>query len=230
MARHRERSKRGSLQRNASVTKIAEPRIVIEPRNLVQGLAVAALLAGCAAQAPAIPRPPPDLVRRYAPPGPPGDPWGPFIRPAAAEFGVPEPLIYAVMRAESRGCQWLNGHPMQALTGEAGLMQIPLPVYAMIRRHIDVGPDPYLPRDNIRAGAYSLSLMIRQFGLPDALAAYQFGPTELAAARAAGGEPPPATQAYQREVWADYQDRVARRARGDDWRGPDQVVCLWPGH
>ncbi len=198
--------------------------------RLCRFVAVGVALSGCAPRVPPVPRPDPDLVRRYAPPGPLGDPWGPFIRDSAAEFGVPAPLIYAVMRAESRGCQWLNGHPMRALSGEVGLMQIPPVIYDMIRKRVPVGPDPYLPRDNIRAGAYSLSVMIGLFGLPDGLAAYQFGPTELAAVRAAGGEAPEATQNYEREVWADYQDRVARRARGAEWTGPEQIVCSWPGH
>ena len=186
------------------------------------------LPAACAA--PALPRPAPELVQRYAPPGPRDDPWGPFVRPAAAEFAVPEPLVYAVMMAESRGCQWLNGHPMRALSGEAGLMQIPPAIYAMIRSRIGGGADPYLPRDNIRAGAYSLSVMMRQFGLPDGLAAYQLGPTELAATRAAGHEPPAATREYQRRVWADYLRRVERRDAGRRWADPDQVVCSWAGH
>ena len=169
-------------------------------------------------------------MARYASPGPRNDPWGPFVRESAAEYGVAEELIHAVIRAESQGCQWLNGHPMRALSGEIGLMQIPPSIYTLIRGRIHVGPDPYLPRDNIRAGAYSLSLMIRQFGLPDGLSAYQFGPTELAAARAAGRQAPPATQHYQQEVWADYQDRVKRRARGATWTGPERTVCEWAGH
>ena len=188
-----------------------------------------AVLAGCTA-APVTSRPARELVQRYAPPGSGDDPWGPFVQAASVEFHVPEELIHAVIRAESRGCQWLNGHPMRSLTGEIGLMQIPPVIYEMIRKRIAVGPDGYLPRDNIRAGAYSLSVMIRQFGLPDGLSAYQFGPTELAAARAAGLGAPPATQAYQREVWADYQDRVSRRARGQSWTGPTQIVCSWAGH
>ncbi len=184
-----------------------------------------ALLAACAA-----PRPPSGLVQRYAPPGPRDDPWGPFVRASAAEFSVPEPLLYAVMMAESRGCEWLNGHPMRALTGEAGLMQIPPSVYELIRSRIGGGADPYLPQDNIRAGAYSLSVMARQFGWQDGLAAYQFGPTELAAARAAGRMPPPATQDYERRVWADYLRRVDQRSKGHRWTDPDHVVCSWPGH
>ncbi len=143
---------------------------------------------------------------------------------------MPEPLVYAVMMAESRGCQWLNGHPMRSLAGEIGLMQIPPPIYALIRHRIGGGADPYLPRDNIRAGTYSLSVMARQFGLQDGLAAYQFGPTELAAARVAGRGPPAATQDYERRVWADYLDRVERRSRGRHWTDPDHIVCVWPGH
>ena len=197
--------------------------------RIVVGIALA-LLAGCAAPTATTPSPNAALAQRYAPPGPRDDPWGPFVRASAAEFSVPEPLIYAVMMAESRGCQWLNGHPMRALSGEIGLMQIPPSVYDMIRERIGGGPDPYLPRDNIRAGAYSLSVMAAQFGWQDGLAAYQFGPTELAAARAAGQAPPQATQDYETRVWADYLSRIQRRSRGRRWTDPDHIVCVWPGH
>ena len=188
------------------------------------------LLAACASTAPGAPSPRAELVHRYAPPGPRDDPWGPLVRAASAEFAVPEPYIYAVMWAESRGCQWLNGHPMRSLAGEVGLMQIPPSIYELIRSRIDVGPDPYLPSDNIRAGAYSLSIMAAQFGLKDGLAAYQFGPTELARSRAAGQLPPAVTQDYERRVWADYLDREDRRKRGRRWTDPDHVVCTWAGH
>src|SRR5579859_1326762 len=43
--------------------------------------------------------------RYYAPPGPPADPWGPYIREAAARFQVPEQWVRAVMRQESGGQQ-----------------------------------------------------------------------------------------------------------------------------
>ena len=187
-------------------------------------------LACCAPATEALHHQPAELVQRYAPPGPPGDPWGPFIRPAAAEFGVAEPIIYAVMWAESRGCQWLNGHPMRALSGEIGLMQIPPSIYVWISKRIGTGADPYLPRDNIRAGVYSLSLMRDQFGWPDGLAAYQFGPTELRAAWAQGKAPPPETVDYQQRVWADAQRRMTLRSEGNRWAGPDRIVCQWPGH
>ena len=193
-------------------------------------LVVALAPACCAPSTGGLPHQPSEVVRRYAPPGPPGDPWGPFIRPASAEFGVAEPLVYAVMWAESRGCQWLNGHPMRALSGEIGLMQIPPSIYIWISRRIGTGTDPYLPRDNIRAGVYSLSLMRDQFGWPDGLAAYQFGPTELRAAWGQGKAPPQATLEYQRRVWIDALHRTELRNQGRRWTGPDQVICTWPGH
>lgn len=185
-------------------------------------------LAGCAR--PLVVQPPdPAQLRAYAPPGLPGDPWGPFVRDAAAEYGVAEPILYAVMWAESRGCQWLNGRVITSVRGEAGLMQIPPSIYAMIRRHVAIGPDPWLPRDNIRAAAWTLGGLIRRYGLPDALAAYEYGPTELDRDRAAGRALPADTQAYRQRVWADAQARAARRAAGRRWTDPDRVVCVWAG-
>ena len=179
-----------------------------------------------------MPPPAPELVRAYAPPGTRGDPWGPFVREASRESGVTEPVLYAVMWAESRGCQWLNGKPMTAKTGEAGLMQVPPTIYQRFRREsrLPIGRDPWMPRDNIRFAAWSLSRYIRTYGLPSALAAYQFGPTELDAARRAGRPLPEATETYQREVWSDAQARMERRAAGRRWTDPDRIVCTWNGH
>ena len=175
--------------------------------------------------------PDPALVRAYAPPGPKGDPWGPFVREAARESGVAEPVLYAVMWAESRGCQWLNGKLMTGRTGEAGLMQVRPSIYERLRRQtrLPVGADPWMPRDNIRFAAWTLSGYIRQYGLPTALAAYEYGPTEVDAARRAGRALPPTTVTYQRDVWADAQARAARRDTGARWTDPDRIVCTWNG-
>ena len=191
-------------------------------------MAAIALLVACSAIAP--PRDP-ALVQAYAAPGGPGDPWGPFIHEAAAESGVPEPVLYAVMWAESRGCQWLNGRPMQSRTGEAGLMQVPPAIYERFRleSRLPLGRDPWLPRDNIRFAAWSLSRFIRHYGLPRALVAYVYGPTELDAARAAGRPLPKTAVDYERDVWADAQARASRRASGRRWTDPDRVVCEWDG-
>ena len=193
-------------------------------------LALAPGLSGCT-PAPSLPQADPALLRAYAPPGPPGDPWGPFIREASAESGVAQPVLYAVMWAESRGCQWLNGRPMQSRTGEAGLMQVPPSIYARFRQQtrLPIGTDPWLPRDNIRFAAWSLSRFIHRYGLPHALAAYVYGPTELDAAEAAGRPLPPTTVTYERGVWADAQSRAARQAAGRRWTDPDRTVCTWGG-
>lgn len=195
---------------------------------LLRASCLALLLAACSAE-PARPHVDPALVRAYAPPGPAGDPWGPIVRDASAESGVPEPLLYAVMWAESRGCQWLNGKPMYGEHGEAGLMQVPPSVYAMIRRHVPIGPDPWVPRDNVRAAAWSLSQFIARYGLPDALAAYEYGPTELDRDRRVGRPLPAETQRYARDVWADARSRAARRASGRRWTDPDRIVCTLAG-
>ena len=39
----------------------------------------------------------------YRPPGPPGDPWGPYISAASQRFDVPASWIRNVMRVESGG-------------------------------------------------------------------------------------------------------------------------------
>ena len=174
----------------------------------------------------------PVMDRAYTPPGKPRDPWGPFVREASAESGVPEHVLYAVMWAESRGCQWLNGRPMQSKTGEAGLMQVPPSIYARFRgqTHLPIGTDPWVPRDNIRFAAWSLSRYMHQYGLPHALAAYVYGPTEVDRDEAAGRPLPKSAVAYERGVWADAQSRAARRASGRRWTDPDKVVCEWDGH
>src|SRR5947207_4787540 len=44
-------------------------------------------------------------TRYYPPPGPPADPWGPYIREASARYQVPERWVRAVMKQESGGEQ-----------------------------------------------------------------------------------------------------------------------------
>src|ERR1700683_198000 len=39
----------------------------------------------------------------YRIPGPPGDPWGPYIREASTKFDIPEPWIRGLMHQESGG-------------------------------------------------------------------------------------------------------------------------------
>jgi len=110
----------------------------------------------------------------YAPPGPPHDPWGPYIVEASRRFDVPELWIREVMRVES------GGRPLAlSSAGAMGLMQVMPATYAELAARYDLGPDPYHPRDNILAGAAYLREMYDRFGNPAFLAAYNAGPGTL---------------------------------------------------
>jgi hypothetical protein len=112
--------------------------------------------------------------RDYSPPGPPHDPWGPYIAEASARYDVPETWIREVMRVESAG------RPM-ALSGAGamGLMQVMPATYAELAARHGLGPDPYYPKDNITAGTAYLREMYDRFGSPAFLAAYNGGPGTL---------------------------------------------------
>ncbi len=114
--------------------------------------------------------------RSYAPPGPPDDPWGPYIEEAAQRFSVPQRWIREVMRQESGGHQYLNGQPITSDAGAAGLMQIMPATYEELRERYALGGDPYDPHDNILAGTGYISELYASYGSPAFLAAYNAGP------------------------------------------------------
>src|SRR5215469_10671350 len=87
--------------------------------------------------------------RNYTPPGPPGDPWGPYIREAAARYDVPERWVREVMHQESGGQEYLNGQLIISPVGAMGLMQVMPQTYDDLRDRYGLGPDPYDPHDNI---------------------------------------------------------------------------------
>jgi len=115
----------------------------------------------------------------YAPPGPPEDPWGPYIREASSRFSVPDRWIRQVMRQESGGHEYLNGQPTTSDAGAAGLMQVMPQTYAELSAHYNLGPDPYNPHDNILAGTAYIREMYDRFGSPAFLAAYNAGPQRV---------------------------------------------------
>lgn len=118
----------------------------------------------------------------YPPPGPPEDPWGPYIQEANLRFGVPDAWIRAVMRQESGGRQWgADGGPVTSSAGAMGLMQVMPGTYAILQRQHGLGADPYEPRSNILAGAAYLRDMHARFGTPAFLAAYNAGPDRVEA-------------------------------------------------
>lgn len=112
--------------------------------------------------------------RYYAPPGPPDDPWGPYIREAATRYGVPEQWVRAVMQQESGGEE-------QAVSpvGAMGLMQVMPETYADLRARYGLGADPFDPHDNILAGTAYIREMYDLFGSPGFLAAYNAGPDRV---------------------------------------------------
>ena len=112
--------------------------------------------------------------RYYPPPGPPEDPWGPYIREAAARYRVPERWVRAVMQQESGGEQQATSP-----VGAMGLMQVMPPTYEELRARYGLGDDPYEPHNNILAGTAYIREMYDRFGAPGFLAAYNAGPDRV---------------------------------------------------
>jgi len=139
----------------------------------------------------------------YPPPGPPSDPWGPYIREAAARFGIPEQWIRAVMHQESDGQE-------QAVSpvGAIGLMQIMPATYEELRDENGLGDDPFNPHDNILAGAAYIKQMYDRYGAPGFLAAYNAGPGEVDDFLAGGGPLPDETVNYLAAVTPNLGDAV----------------------
>ena len=71
----------------------------------------------------------------YPPPGPPDDPWGPYINEAAARYFIPAQWIRAVMQQESGGEE-------QAVSpvGAMGLMQLMPETYQVLEASEGLGP------------------------------------------------------------------------------------------
>ena len=110
----------------------------------------------------------------YNPPGPPGDPWGPYIREAARRFDVPERWIREVMRQESGGRSSATSP-----VGAMGLMQVMPGTYRELQARYGLGNDPYHPYDSVMAGAAYIREMYDLYGSPAFLAAYNAGPRRL---------------------------------------------------
>lgn len=117
----------------------------------------------------------------YTPPGPPDDPWGPYITEAAAKFDVPDRWIREVMRQESGGKMYgRGGQLITSGAGAMGLMQVMPATYDEIRgRYPELGSDPFDPHNNILAGAAYIREMYDIYGSPGFLAAYNAGPGRM---------------------------------------------------
>jgi cell division septation protein DedD len=117
--------------------------------------------------------------RNYTPPGPPEDPWGPYIREASARFDIPDTWVRSLMRVESGGKEYLNGGLITSGAGAMGLMQVMPGTYDELRDRYALGDDPFDPHDNIIAGVAYMREMYDLYGSPAFLAAYNAGPNRL---------------------------------------------------
>ncbi len=116
----------------------------------------------------------------YAPPGPPDDPWGPYIEEASKKFDVPDTWVRAVIGRESGGQQFAaDGTLITSGAGAMGLMQLMAPTYDELRAQYSLGDDAFEPHDNIMAGTAYIRQMYDIYGAPGFLAAYNTGPGRL---------------------------------------------------
>jgi hypothetical protein len=183
-------------------------------------LVALALLAGCATRTAYRGGHRPSVAaggRYYPPPGPPDDPWGPYIREAAGRFAIPERWIREVMRQESGG-------QAQAVSsaGAMGLMQVIPDTYAGLRQRYGLGDDPFNPHDNILAGAAYIKEMYDRYGSPGFLAAYNAGPDRLNSYLSGSQSLPNETVNYLASV-------APRLGREPPMSGPLAEYALEPG-
>lgn len=135
-------------------------------------------------------------------PGPQLARWQPFVAEASRRFSIPQPWIYAVMDAESRGQTRLNGRPIASHAGAIGLMQVMPGTYEEMRAELGLRADPHDPRDNILAGTAYLRAMYDRFGFPGLFAAYNAGPDRYEQHLQRGRPLPSETVSYLEELKA----------------------------
>ena len=126
--------------------------------------------------------------------------WQPLIAEASQRFGVSETIITSVIRAESGGRTTLYGRPITSRAGAMGLMQLMPGTWAELRSELQLGSNPYDPRDNILAGALYLHKLGDRFGYPGMIAAYNAGPARYASYLARRQRLPAETVAYLNAV------------------------------
>ncbi len=135
-------------------------------------------------------------AHNYNPPGPPSDPWGPYVNMASARFDVPGTWIRRVMQVESGGHEYMNGELTVSAAGAMGLMQLEPETYNEMASRYGLGTDPFNPYDNIMAGTAYIHEMYEVYGAPGFLAAYNAGPGRLDAFMNEGRRLPRETVAY----------------------------------
>jgi D-alanyl-D-alanine carboxypeptidase len=146
----------------------------------------------------------------YPAPGSPDDPWGPYIREAAARYSVPEQWVRAVMHQESGGRQYASdGSLITSSAGAMGLMQVMPGTYDILRRQYGLGDDPFDPHNNILAGTAYIRDMYQKYGAPGFLAAYNAGPNRLDDYLAGNSALPDETVNYLARIAPNLGNQIA---------------------
>ena len=164
----------------------------------------------------------------YPEPGPPGDPWRPYIREASSRFSVPQQWIRAVMQQESGGVEYRRGQPVTSSAGAMGLMQLMPATYADMQNQFNLGSDPYEPHDNILAGTAYIRLMYGRYGAPAFLAAYNAGPQRLDDYLATGRSLPNETVNYVASIAPDLGNDLAMTGPLSAYAGAAQAIPAAP--
>lgn len=194
--------------------------------RLSVGLASLALLSACAssgggggartASAPSTNYYVDHAAGNYTPPGPPSDPWGPYVQLAASRFDVPTKWIRDVMHVESGDHEYINGQLTVSNRGAMGLMQLEPGTYQEMADRYGLGADPFNPYDNIMAGTAYIHEMYEVYGDPGFLAAYNAGPGRLDSFMNYNKPLPDATTNYVAMIAPDIQGYYpAHRSEAD---------------
>jgi soluble lytic murein transglycosylase-like protein len=126
--------------------------------------------------------------------------WKTFIAEAATRFAIPQAWLRAVIRAESAGCESIDGHPITSSAGAMGLMQLMPTTWNEFQGRLHLGNNPFDPRDNILAGAAYLRELYDRYGSPGFLAAYHAGPERYETYRLGTRSLPWTTLEYLRRI------------------------------
>lgn len=164
----------------------------------------------------------------YRAPGPPQDPWRPYIADASTRFSVPQEWVRAVMQQESGGHEYLNGQPITSSAGAMGLMQLMPQTYADMQAQNGLGPDPYEPHDNILAGTAYIRQMYDRYGAPGFLVAYNAGPQRLDDYLQTGRQLPNETVNYLASITPNLGTAVALSGPLAAYGSSSQMVSATP--
>jgi len=121
--------------------------------------------------------------------------WDDLVRQAAEQNAIPPAWVRAVLQAESAG----DPHAVSG-AGAMGLMQLMPGTWKDVRRTLNLGADPFDPRDNIAAGASYLRWLHDRYGDAGFLAAYNAGPSRYDDHLATGRPLPGETVSYVASV------------------------------